>query len=60
MSSQERIENLLDKESWRPFDETVSPCDPLEFHDQRDYTDRLRDAQDKTGFKMLFRQEPVW
>jgi acetyl-CoA carboxylase carboxyl transferase subunit beta len=51
MSSQERIENLLDKESWRPFDETVSPCDPLEFHDQRDYTDRLRDAQDKTGLQ---------
>jgi acetyl-CoA carboxylase carboxyl transferase subunit beta len=51
MSSQERIENLLDKESWRPFDETVSPCDPLEFHDQRNYTDRLRDAQDKTGLQ---------
>ena len=51
MSSQERIENLLDKESWRPFDETLSPCDPLEFHDQRDYTDRLRDAQDKTGLQ---------
>ena len=51
MSSQERIDNLLDKESWRPFDETVSPCDPLEFHDQRNYTDRLRDAQDKTGLQ---------
>nr|WDY12827.1 beta subunit of acetyl-CoA carboxylase carboxytransferase [Chloroidium sp. KL-2023a] len=51
MSSQERIQNLLDKESWRPFDETVSPCDPLEFHDQRNYTDRLRDAQDKTGLQ---------
>jgi acetyl-CoA carboxylase carboxyl transferase subunit beta len=51
MSSQERIENLLDKESWRPFDETVSPCDPLEFHDQKDYTDRLKDAQDKTGLQ---------
>lgn len=51
MNSPERIKNLLDKESWRPFDETVSPCDPLEFHDQKDYTDRLKAAQDKTGLQ---------
>ncbi len=51
MNSPERIKNLLDKESWRPFDETVSPCDPLSFHDQKDYTDRLQAAQDKTGLQ---------
>ena len=51
MNSPERIKNLLDKESWRPFDETVSPCDPLEFHDQKNYTDRLQAAQDKTGLQ---------
>lgn len=51
MSSQERVENLLDKNSWRPLDETVSPCDPLEFHDQKDYTDRLQEAQERTGLQ---------
>ena len=51
MNSPERIKNLLDKDSWRPFDETVSPCDPLEFHDQKNYTDRLQAAQDKTGLQ---------
>ena len=51
MNSPERIKNLLDKESWRPFDETVSPCDPLSFHDQKNYTDRLQAAQDKTGLQ---------
>ncbi|RYX87823.1 acetyl-CoA carboxylase carboxyltransferase subunit beta [bacterium] len=51
MNSPERIKNLLDKDSWRPFDETVSPCDPLEFHDQKKYTDRLQAAQDKTGLQ---------
>ena len=51
MNSPERIKNLLDKDSWRPFDETISPCDPLEFHDQKNYTDRLQAAQDKTGLQ---------
>lgn len=51
MSSQERVETLLDRESWRPFDETVSPCDPLGFCDQKGYTDRLQDAQEKTGLQ---------
>ena len=51
MNSPERIKNLLDKDSWRPFDETVSPCDPLEFYDQKNYTDRLQAAQDKTGLQ---------
>ena len=51
MSSQERVENLLDKDTWRAFDETVSPCDPLEFQDQKEYTDRLQDAQERTGLQ---------
>ena len=62
MMSQERIENLLDKvpherkasnmvSTWRPLDETVSPCDPLKFIDQKNYTDRLQDAQEKTGLQ---------
>ena len=51
MNSEERVENLLDKDTWRPFDETLSPCDPLEFHDQKEYTDRLEAAQERTGLQ---------
>lgn len=51
MNSQERVENLLDKGSWSPLDEAVSPCDPLEFHDEKNYTDRLQEAQKRTGLQ---------
>lgn len=51
MNSTERIENLIDSGTWRPFDETVSPCDPLEFKDQKAYTERLKDAQERTGLQ---------
>ena len=37
--------------TWRPLDETVSPCDPLRFHDQKRYRDRLQDAQERTGLQ---------
>ena len=51
MSSTERIEYLIDIDTWRPFDETVSPCDPLEFKDQKAYTERLKEAQERTGLQ---------
>ena len=51
MESQERIEHLIDDNTWRPLDETLSPCDPLEFRDQKLYTERLKDAQDRTGLQ---------
>jgi acetyl-CoA carboxylase carboxyl transferase subunit beta len=51
MNSTERIEYLIDSGTWRPFDETVSPCDPLEFRDQKAYTERLKDAQERTGLQ---------
>lgn len=51
MSSTERIDYLIDAGTWRPFDETVSPCDPLEFKDQKTYTERLKDAQERTGLQ---------
>ena len=51
MDSQERIEHLIDDNTWRPLDETLSPCDPLEFRDQKLYTERLKDAQEKTGLQ---------
>ena len=51
MNSQERIEHLIDEQSWRPLDETLSPGDPLEFRDQKPYIERLKDAQEKTGLQ---------
>lgn len=51
MNSTERIEYLIDSGTWRPFDETVSPCDPLEFKDQKAYTERLKEAQERTGLQ---------
>ena len=51
MNSNERIEHLIDTGTWRPLDEIVSPCDPLEFKDQKSYTERLKEAQDRTGLQ---------
>ena len=51
MNSQERIDLLIDWATWRPLDETTSPCDPLEFKDQKQYTERLKDAQERTGLQ---------
>lgn len=49
MSSADRIENLIDSGSWRPLYETISPCDPLSFHDNKTYAERLLEAQKRTG-----------
>lgn len=51
MNSQERIENIIDIGTWRSLDETLSPCDPLEFKDQKNYTERLKEAQERTGLQ---------
>lgn len=51
MNSQERIENIIDTGTWRSLDETLSPCDPLEFKDQKNYTERLKEAQERTGLQ---------
>lgn len=51
MSSQERIDSLIDLNTWKPFNETLSPCDPLQFRDQKNYTERLKMAQERTGLQ---------
>jgi acetyl-CoA carboxylase carboxyl transferase subunit beta len=51
MNSQERIENVIDEDTWRPLDETLSPGDPLEFRDQKPYVERLKDTQEETGLQ---------
>lgn len=55
MTSQERIEHLIDPGTWRPMDETLSPMDPLEFVDQKSYPDRVKDSQEKTGMQDALR-----
>ena len=51
MNSQERIDHLIDSGTWRPLDETLSPCDPLEFWDQKAYIERLKESQQRTGLQ---------
>ena len=51
VNSNDRIDNLIDTDSWRPLYETISPCDPLTFKDKKSYLDRLQEAQKRTGFQ---------
>ncbi len=51
MSSAERVAHLIDAGTWRPLDETLSPVDPLDFTDLKPYTDRIKEAQEKTGLQ---------
>lgn len=51
MNATERIESLIDQDSWREFDSYLSPNDPLIFHDQKLYKDRLKEAQKRTKLR---------
>ena len=51
MNSEERIDHLIDAGTWRSMDETLSPCDPLEFWDQKAYIERLKESQERTGLQ---------
>lgn len=46
--SHERIEQLIDAETWQPMDTEIAPEDPLRFRDRKTYADRIRDTQAKT------------
>lgn len=46
--SDQRIEQLIDTDTWQPLDQTITPKDPLRFRDRKAYSDRLRDMQNKT------------
>jgi len=48
MNGSERIISLVDSDSWRPFNQILSPSDPLTFKDQKLYRDRLKEAQERT------------
>lgn len=51
LTSEDRIEYIIDKGTWQPLDDHIQPCDPLNFKDQKAYADRLVEAQDRTGLK---------
>ncbi len=48
VNSYERIQQLIDAETWTPLYESIQPVDPLGFRDRKAYGDRLRDMQEKT------------
>ncbi len=51
MNSTERIHSLIDSNTWRSLNSTISSCDPLEFKDQKTYIERLIEAQERTKLK---------
>nr|AWL21489.2 acetyl-CoA carboxylase, carboxyl transferase subunit beta [Pilularia americana] len=49
MSSTERIEFLIDRDTWIPMDEDMIAIDVLGFVDQEPYCDRINNSQEETG-----------
>jgi acetyl-CoA carboxylase carboxyl transferase subunit beta len=45
--SDERIEQLIDANTWQPLNHHLKPTDPLHFHDRKSYSDRLKELQKK-------------
>lgn len=51
IGSKEYFEILFDDNEFKELDKNLTSKDPLKFEDKKKYTDRLKDAQDKTGLK---------
>lgn len=49
VSAHERIQQLLDADTFEEWFTEVKPCDPLGFVDRVPYSKRLKDEQSKTG-----------
>jgi len=49
VSGRERVRQLVDPDSFEPFNAGIAPADPLAFRDSKPYLDRIREAQRKTG-----------
>lgn len=50
-----RLEQLFDNAQYELHPLPAVPLDPLKFKDRKKYTDRLKDAQDSTGYKDALR-----
>jgi acetyl-CoA carboxylase carboxyl transferase subunit beta len=46
--SDERIQQLIDANTWQALDGDVKPQDPLRFRDRKSYSDRIKETQTKT------------
>lgn len=51
LSARERIDLLLEKDSFEEFDQNLVSSDPLKFKDSKKYKDRIKASQKKTGNK---------
>ncbi len=51
INSDERINIIADKDTFKEFDSLLSPTDPLKFKDRRSYSDRIKESQKGTGLK---------
>ncbi len=49
MNISERVESLLDDNSYEKLFENILPEDPLEFKDKKSYKERLKEAKEKSG-----------
>jgi acetyl-CoA carboxylase carboxyl transferase subunit beta len=45
--SDERIEQLIDANTWQTLNHHLQPTDPLKFHDRKSYSDRLKELHGK-------------
>ena len=51
LTARERLDYLFDEDTVEPIELPKTPVDPLKFRDLKRYTDRLKEAQSKTGLK---------
>ena len=51
IGSKEYFEIIFDDNKFKELDENLTSKDPLKFEDNKKYSDRLKDAQAKTGLK---------
>ncbi len=49
IGAKQRLDGLFDGGTWEKMPMPDVPADPLKFRDQRKYTDRLKEARNKTG-----------
>jgi acetyl-CoA carboxylase carboxyl transferase subunit beta len=52
--AQERLAIVTDEGSFKELDQTLAPVDPILFRDLKRYSDRITEAQRKTGLKDAF------
>ena len=49
VNSNERIEQLVDPNTWEPLNHHLQPTDPLNFVDRKAYADRIKELQQKVN-----------